>query len=300
MKTSLGRFTCNVCGSENDSHARLDDREQATCASCRSSMRFRSVVLALSRAMFGMDLSLCDFPRLKSVSGMGISDSEIYADRLENRFNYLNTFYDRPPAFDLLHPDVAQFGKYDFVICSDVLEHVVENVDRAFDTLAHLLRPGGILIVTVPYTLSSQTVEHFADLHQTGLAEVGGRTVLVNRSPAGTYDVFDQLVFHGGTGSTLEMRMFSESDLRSKLHASGLKDVRFIANGSERFGVVFSDKCSLPIVAFNGPFLLDVAGIGELTEQLVGVRTLLAAVKNSRWVKLGQLFGFGPNLRFPQ
>jgi 2-polyprenyl-3-methyl-5-hydroxy-6-metoxy-1,4-benzoquinol methylase len=101
-----------------------------------------------------MDLQLCEFPRLKSVRGLGISDSEIYADRLTECFGYTNTFYHQEPAFDLSRPDETEFGKYDFVICSDVLEHVSLPVERSFESLVRLLKPFGVLIFTVPYTLA--------------------------------------------------------------------------------------------------------------------------------------------------
>ena len=87
----IGPFTCNVCGANNKSAADVRDRERATCVSCRSSMRFRAIVLVLSRALFGMDLQLCEFPRLKSLRGLGISDSDIYAERLAECFGYTNT-----------------------------------------------------------------------------------------------------------------------------------------------------------------------------------------------------------------
>jgi SAM-dependent methyltransferase len=244
-----------------------------------------------------MDLSLCDFPLLKSVRGLGISDSDIYSGRLQNRFNYTNTFYHRAPAFDLSHPDAAQFGKYDFVICSEVLEHVRAPVDHAFQTLARLLKPAGVLILTVPYTLAEETVEHFANLHETGLAQIGSATVLVNRSGNGKYEIFDQLVFHGGDGSTLEMRAFCEADLRAKLTATGLANVRFEASGSRKFGVLFSGPCSLPIIATREPFSLEASATNELVQQWAAARALLNAVKESRWLRLGRLFGLGPNLR---
>ena len=156
----LGRFTCNICGAENEASSAVHDRDDATCSSCSSSIRFRSIVLVLSRALFGMELELGKFPRLKSLRGLGISDSDIYSRRLEDRFSYTNTFYDREPAFDLSHPDESEFGKYDFVICSDVLEHVRPPIDCAFGALARLLKPAGILILTVPYTLANETIEH--------------------------------------------------------------------------------------------------------------------------------------------
>jgi SAM-dependent methyltransferase len=290
-----GRFTCNVCGAANRPEAGAPDREGMTCVSCRSSMRFRSIVLALSRALFGTDLKLDDFPRLKSLRGMGISDSEVYAARLTDRFSYTNTFYHREPAFDLSRPDETEFGKYDFVVCSEVLEHVPHPVDRALQTLARLLKPAGVLILTVPYSLD-ETVEHFPQLRQSGLAEIEGRTVLVNRAEDGRYQVFDDLVFHRGHGSTLEMRVFSESGLRAALAAAGLARVRFESAGNAEFGVVFEGPCSLPVVASREPFSLSVSGAGEMAAQLAGAHTLLDAVARSRWVRFGRRLGLGPEI----
>ena len=293
---ALGRFTCNICGAGNQSSSDIVDRERATCRVCRSSIRFRSIVLALSRALLGMDLRLRDFPTLKSVRGMGISDPEIYAKRLEKLFTYKNTFYHREPRFDLVQPDEGEFGQYDFVICSEVLEHVSPPVDRAFNTLAGLLKPTGVLILTVPYTFADATVEHFADLHESGLAVISGKTVLVNRSADGRYEVFDQLAFHGGHGSTLEMRLFSEPDLRGKLLGAGFTSIRFDSTGSQEFGVVYSGPYSLPIIAAKEPFSLGTKGIGELTQQLATTRKVLDMVRESRWVRFGRLFGIGPRI----
>ena len=294
---AIGAFTCNVCGTSNESDADVEDRESATCVFCRSSMRFRAVVLVLSRALFGMDLQLGEFPRLKSLRGLGISDSEIYADRLAQRFGYINTFYHREPTFDLSRPDQTEFGKYDFVICSDVLEHIPFPVESSFEALARLLKPCGFLIVTVPYTLADQTIEHFPKLHVSGLAEMGGKPILVNRAEDGDYEVFDQLVFHGGIGSTLEMRVFCEADIRAKLKAAGFSETRFESLGSQKFGVNFAGGCSLPIIATKEPFSLRASGISELTEQLVMARALLSAAKSSRWVRLGRFLGLGPEIR---
>lgn len=293
---ALGLFTCNICGARNQSSADIVDRERATCQSCRSSIRFRSIILALSRALFGVDLKLRDFPALKSVKGMGISDPDTYCKRLEKLFHYRNTFYHKEPRFDLVLPDEAEYDQYDFVICSEVLEHVPPPVERAFNTLARLLKPTGVLILTAPYTFADATIEHFAELHESGLAVINGKTVLVNRSADGRYEVFDQLAFHGGHGSTLEMRLFSEADLRAKLLGAGLTNVRFDSTGSQEFGVVYSGPYSLPIIAAKEPFSLGTTGIAELAQQLATSRKVLDMVRESRWVRLGRMFGIGPEI----
>jgi SAM-dependent methyltransferase len=296
QSTALGRFECNVCGAQNESDGDVADRERATCGSCGSSMRYRSVILVLSRVLFGKELRLDEFPRLKSVRGVGISDSDVYADRLADRFHYTNTYYHREPRLDLSRPDRTEFGQFDFIICSEVLEHVPPPVDGAFRTLASLLKESGVLILTVPYSLESKTVEHFPNLHEATLADINGRTVLVNHSGNGGYEVFDDLVFHGGAGSTLEMRLFSEADLRARLATAGFANVRIEGSGSRRFGVVYDSPCSLPIVASKTGFSLGPGGIGELTEQLVEAGRLLNAVRESRWLRMGQWFGLGPRI----
>jgi len=293
---TLGAFICNICGARNVSTADPAERERATCGNCRSTIRFRSLILALSRALFGLDLTLTEFPVLKSVRGMGFSDSEVYSGRLENRFSYTNTFYHRDPGFDLSKPDEKEFGKYDFVICSEVLEHVPDPVDRAFVVLGRLLKPTGVLILTVPYSLDASTVEHYPGLAETAFAEIDGRTVLVGRSSAGDYRVFDGLSFHGGTGSTLERRLFSDESLRSGLANAGFSSVQFDASGNRNFGVVLKSPCSLPILALRGPFALNASGVTELVEQLGACRGILRDVRKSRWLRLGKMLGAGPDL----
>ncbi len=43
-------------------------------------------MLVLSRTLFGAELPLRDFPVLKSVRGLGIADSDVYAERLARLF----------------------------------------------------------------------------------------------------------------------------------------------------------------------------------------------------------------------
>ena len=253
-------------------------------------------MLVLSRALFGMDLALSDFPVLKSVRGLGISDSDIYANRLAPLFSYTNTFYHREPYFDLMHPDESEFGRYDFVICSDVLEHIPPPVDAAFDTLAKLLKPSGVLILTLPYSLEPATIEHFPGLKEFGILDLGGRSVLVNRVGDG-YEVHDRLVFHNGPGHTLEMRVFTEAEIRAKLIVAGLTEVLIQSPVSAEFGVCETGPCSLPIVARRQAFALSASGVNELVSQWAEQKRLVETVGESRWVQLGRRLSVGPDVR---
>ena len=292
------RFTCNICGCENEMSANsVDDRERPTCTSCHSSIRFRSVALALSRALFHSELTLPEFPRLKTIRGLGISDSEVYSRHLENRFNYTNTFYHQGPSFDLLRPDEREFQRYDFVTCSDVLEHVCGRVERAFETLARLLKPSGFLILTLPFTHTGESLEHYPCDGEAGVTRIGNSLVVVSRSADGAYRVFDDPVFHGGDGWTLEMRVFSQADIAAKLRDAGFCSVRFEAAESPRFGVMFSSPCSLPIIAAKQPFFLPTEAVREMMGDYAAANALLAAARQSRWLRFGAWLGLGPNLR---
>jgi hypothetical protein len=149
-----------------------------------------------------------------------------------------------------------------------VLEHVVPPVETAFRNIATLLKPTGVLLLTVPYSLERSTAEHYPELHEYGFAQVGGSTVLVNRSRDGNLRVFDDVVFHVGvTGRALEVREFSEAGLKSALCAAGFCDVRFYSEDYPPFGIVRRESCSLPVAARKGEFVFGRESARELMEQ---------------------------------
>jgi len=158
-------------------------------------------------------MALSEFPTLKGIRGIGMSDSPQLASRLAEKFDYTNTFYHQAPFFDVTQPDDRDAGRFDFILSSEVMEHVPPPVERSFAALARLLKPDGLLLMTTPYSIGGKTAEHFPELHQYALASPGGRTVLVNRRRDGCLEIFENLVFHGGHGSTLEVRVFSEQSL---------------------------------------------------------------------------------------
>lgn len=223
------RYRCNVCGMSQALAAEAFRRERAACWSCGATARFRGIVLALAQCL-GMpcDLPLAHWPMRREFRGLGMSDWQGYAEALAVRFDYTNTFYDRAPRLDILNPPAALAQAHDFVICSDVLEHVPAPVQRAFDRLFWLLKPGGHLILSVPYSREAQTLEHFPDLAQYALYDFHGRPILVYRTASGAYRVHDDLVFHGGSGATLEMRVFCEDDVLRHLSTAGFTNVRVL------------------------------------------------------------------------
>jgi len=93
-------------------------------------------------------------------------------------------------------------------------------VEPAFTGVANLLKPRGVLLLTVPYQIDTGTIEHFPNLHEYTVTCIGSSYVLVNRTKYGVYEVFDKLASHGGIGTTLEMRIFGEPDLMRRHPAS--------------------------------------------------------------------------------
>lgn len=243
------KFTCNICGAECDRPAAAPGREVPGCAKCGSTVRLRSLIALLSRELFGVDLALPDFPVLKGIRAFGMSDPDPLAERLAEKFDYVNTFYHQEPRLDIVNPAQEHIGRYDFILSSEVLEHVPPPVEHAFANLNRMLKPDGLLLLTAPYKLGNGTEEHFPDLHQYALAAPGGRTVLVNRRRDGSLEIFENLCFHGGDGSTLEMRVFTEVALKELLAAAGFHSVHVASEDVAEFGVQHSESWSLPIVA---------------------------------------------------
>lgn len=194
----------------------------------------RWIVHALSMELFGDSLSLAEFRKRKDVRGIGMSDPIPIAEVLARRFTYQNTFFDRPPRLDIT--DVEGSEQYDFIIVSEVFEHIQAPVQKAFDNLARLLKRDGFGVFSVPYEAEGRTIEHFPRLHDWQLVSLNSGRVLVNRTPEGKLEVFDDLNFHGGPGSTLEMRIFSEEDLLQNCRAAGFRSVR-IAEDVPVYGV---------------------------------------------------------------
>ena len=126
-------------------------------------------------------------------------------------------------------------------------------VSAAFEAAFRLLKPTGLLLLTVPYSFETATAEHFPELHEFGLARVGDRMVVVNRTRDGRMQVFENPIFHISFGSpALEMREFSENELRQMLAAAGFVDIRIYSEEYAPYGIVHAEACSLPIAARKG------------------------------------------------
>jgi SAM-dependent methyltransferase len=243
-------FLCNLCGTPNAGTLTALSREALTCSHCGSNVRFRAMAYLVTKEVLGKPLPLPQIPAHKEIAGVGLSDAVNYAGPLAEKFSYENTFYHTEPRLDIAAIDESRVGRYDFIIASDVFEHVEPPVARAFANARRMLKPGGKLIFTVPFTLEGDTREHFPDLHEWSLAENDGAWALTNRTREGHVQTFTDLVFHGGPGSTLEMRLFSRQSLEREFERAGFARVRIASEPYLPFGIHWPEPWSVPMVAY--------------------------------------------------
>lgn len=242
-------YRCNICGSRCEAKVVELKREEPSCLWCGSTVRMRAITHVLSMELFGKSLAIPDFPERPDITGIGMSDWIGYAVPLGKKLGYKNTYYHKPPKLDITSIDSDLEGTLDFVISSDVFEHVESPVSRAFGNVRKLLKPNGVFIFSVPYNKDEATKEHFPDLYDYEIIETEEVYVLKNITRGGVEQTYDNLVFHGGTGATLEMRCFSEASIREEFRKAGFAHVNIYSEPDFEHGVYWSNDCSLPIAA---------------------------------------------------
>ena len=290
-------FECNVCGAPaNFGEAERLNPELASCL-CGSNVRLRWLVHRLSLELFGSSIPLPRFPVDRSLTGLGLTDSHSIAHILEQRLTYRNTYLHQEPRFDLTR-DPSPIGPLDFLIASEVLEHVEPPVSRAFRRAASILKPSGFVLLTVPWIFDGEpkseipelqdwkfcwhdgawtvvnrradggtdffpriavdegpgpcfghTREHFPNLHDWTLQTEAGETILLNKQRSGETEVFHNLVFHGGAGLALEMRLFTRNCLEKDLRAAGFNAIEFESQETAEWGIFFPYAWSRPLIA---------------------------------------------------
>jgi hypothetical protein len=241
-------FRCNICGKSSLTDVRCLTRDVATCQNCHSTARARAIIRVLSTELFDDTLSLPDFPVHREIRGLGMTDWKGAAVTLAEKFDYRNTYYHKEPRLDISAARIAsELMGNDFIISSDVFEHVAPPVSRAFENVWKMLKPSGVLVLTVPYGTQAETVEHFPELNEFSIVKKDGSLVLRNKTKAGVVQEFNDLVFHGGPGSTLEMRVFSENALIRHLKDAGFVEIKVHRTADLVHGIWWPEPWAFPI-----------------------------------------------------
>jgi SAM-dependent methyltransferase len=238
---NLARFQCNVCSKYNSFPREKLRREQWSCVHCGSTVRFRSIVHVLSMELFGQSLPIAEFPHRPDLVGVGLSDWDGYANRLADKLSYTNTFFHKDPFLDITSIGPSPASQYDFIIASEVFEHVCQPVSRAFQNANRLLRPGGLMIFTVPY-LDGQTREHFPDICNFSVVKEGKEWIVIGETSDGQIKRFEHPVFHGGPGTTVECRVFGKDALLQDCKNAFFDSAQIHSEDVDRFGIYWNPQ----------------------------------------------------------
>jgi SAM-dependent methyltransferase len=193
-------WLCTICGATNtrDDTVGLDhyepgqnEREADPCQSCGATWRQRAVVVAVLHGLASLSGPLRSREHDHSVRGLGISDDVRTAAALAHAFCYVNTDLHRFPTLDI-GISLALSERFDFVTCSEVLEHVLPPPERALANIKELLAEGGFAVLTVPIG-ENGFEEHYPDI--VSWESVGSSVEWVDQSGHLFQD--DAPVFHG-------------------------------------------------------------------------------------------------------
>jgi SAM-dependent methyltransferase len=100
-----------------------------------------------------------------------------------------------------LHELPVSDGSFDFVLCTEVLEHVADPA-RVLAELARILKPGGGLLLTVPFVMELHEEPHdhyrYTSHGLRGLLEDAGFTVGAIDPVSGWFSTLAQVLRNGG------------------------------------------------------------------------------------------------------
>ncbi len=247
-------FICNICGALVQGYSFEDlDREVGVCSECGSNVRIRALAHLAGIELFDNVNAIVHWPERFDILAYGISDWPEFSRHLRQKISYVNTQFDATfsgkPMLDILEPRPNWVGTADLVICSEVLEHVVPPVQRAFDGLAALLNEGGLLVFSVPHSFN-ESVEYFPELHSWKIENhPDGTRSLINTTKDGRRQLFNDLVFHGGGAAVLEMRVLGLEAIYRHLFEAGFCDIKLMNYDVIESGIHFKDPWSRPMTA---------------------------------------------------
>jgi hypothetical protein len=158
-------------------------------------------------------------PETHAIKILGCSDPSILYPALSSIGVYIPTYFDEFPNLDLLNVPNSLMGKFDIIICSEILEHVFD-LPTALAGLYKLLRESGVAVVSFPLR-EGITIEHYPEIESYCLNQVGSGITWVSRS--GQIHIDNSPTFHGGPGNNLEIRVIGNQSLDAELEAAGLE-----------------------------------------------------------------------------
>lgn len=213
-------WTCILCSAKNFGTP-LFDREAAACGSCSATWRARAMALAIISGLGYKPKPLHKINSDWSRIGIGISDDVNVSSRLSTKFFYSNTFFDVFPNLDIRNiPKIAE-SVFEFVSCSDVLEHIDTGLNMGIRGISRLLKPNGFAVLSVPVCYTSDQLEFYPGLKS---FEIVGEVVKW-KNRTGEQFTDSNPEFHGGRGQNLAFRQFTDETFRSTVLNNGFKEI---------------------------------------------------------------------------
>lgn len=207
-------------------------REGPSCLHCGSSVRMREIVSAFKGYV---ETQIAHDAKI-----IGLSDSE----QVENYFKlifterYQNTYLDTDPILNVIDSSTYQENSADVIISSDIFEHVFFPLSDALMGCRKILKPGGFLITTMPWTPFEASVEHFPWMINYVVQEMkDGKYVVIGTDKSGNPRVVDDPIFHGGPGNTLEMRRINLHVFQDELIKAGFKLISTLLDDEPEYGI---------------------------------------------------------------
>lgn len=213
------------------------------CSGCGSSWRVRAIALGVLIGIGSDWKPIVEIPANYFWRGLGTSEHMVLAGALSTKFDYTNSYYHRFPKLDLTAIEHDQRSFFGFVVCSDVLEHIPPNVDKALVGIADLLAPHGFAVLSVPTGGATfPTKEFYPDL--VDWTEVDGTVEWWDSQ--GNRHLDPNPEYHGGAGQTLAFRVWGSDDFRRRLTESGMRNVTELPS---------CDELGVPQILDHGVFV---------------------------------------------
>jgi len=214
------RKRCAICGAAKKS--KPISTEEIGCESCGSTWRAQEICRAVLNSLaYSEEIDIRAINPDMSRVGLGISDDWRLARALSPLFAYTNSFLHQFPVVDICSPPQEAIGKFEFISCSDVLEHTPPPRNAALMGLYQMLKPTGFAVVSVPLIRGLQFAEFYPEL-STWKTE----NDFVHWVDQDGHEHIDQHPeFHGGEGLTLAFRQWTEEKLIEELKAVGFSEI---------------------------------------------------------------------------
>jgi len=234
---------CQLCS--DGICAEVFNTEDACCKACGATWRALAVMQGVLLGLgYPGNIDINEINTDLSRTGLGIGDDWKLARMLSQKFAYTNSHLDKFPKVDLLSPPQSCIEYFEFVTCSDVLEHTPPPRQKAISGLFQVLRPGGFAVISVPIKSNSSYREYYPDAVFWEISEKAVRW----RDSHGLTFIDEEPEFHGGEGLTLTFRQWSKKQLEDDLILAGFSQVEHLPN----LGFSHSERDIALVIARKG------------------------------------------------